>query len=102
MFTETRRMHRERGMTTYPVRLSIDTNHGRAETRMIGPTRVIFCTAELFEPGDPLRFAMSLRGTSATALDVFCSGNVRHVTTEGELFLVDATIEETQISVASG
>jgi hypothetical protein len=44
---------------------------------------------------------MSLRGTSATGLDAFCSGCVRHVTIDGPLFVVEASIDQTQISLAA-
>jgi hypothetical protein len=62
---------------------------------------VTFMTAACFEPGDALRFSMSLRGTAARALDVFCSGCVDRVLTEGALFVVEASIETTQISMGS-
>ena len=88
-------------MLTYPIRIPIETNRGRGETRRIGPTRIVFTTLQPFETGDPLRFSMSLRGTSATGLDAFCSGCVHHVTIEGPLFVVEASIEETQISLAA-
>jgi len=81
---------------TYDVVIPIETNRGRGETRRIGPTCVSFATTAYFTAGDALRFAMSLRGQSG-ALDVFCSGSVRAVAPEGELFVVEATIENTQI-----
>jgi hypothetical protein len=85
----------------YSIAMPIETNRGRAETRHIGPTRVTFMTAACFEPGDALRFSMSLRGTAARALDVFCSGCVDRVLAEGALFVVEASIETTQISMGS-
>jgi hypothetical protein len=85
---------------TYAIRIPIDTNRGRGETRRIGPTRIVFTTAAPFETGDSLRFSMSLRGTTAAALDAFCSGSVNHVAVEGEQFVVEATIDQTRISVA--
>lgn len=81
---------------TYDVVIPIETNRGRGETRRIGPTRVRFATTASFTVGDALRFAMSLRGHGAS-LDVFCSGSVRAVAADGELFVVEATIENTQI-----
>jgi len=89
-------------MMTYAIRIPIETNRGRGETRRIGPTRIVFTTVEPFEVGDPLRFSMSLRGTSATGLDAFCSGCVRHVTIDGAVFVVESSIDQTQISLAPG
>lgn len=86
--------------TTYAIRIPIETNRGRGETRRIGPTHIVFTTDAPFETGEPLRFSMSLRGTPAAALDAFCSGCVSHVAVEGEQFVVEATIEQTRISVA--
>jgi len=88
-----------REAATYPLVIPIDTNRGRGETRRIGPTRVTFSTAAEFEAGDDLRFALSLHGTGTTPLDVFCSGSVRSVAAEGELFVVDAAISETRIAL---
>ena len=87
---------------TYPVIIPIKTNRGYGETRVIGPTRVTFATAAMFAAGEPLRFAMSLRGHGATTLEVFCSGSVRAVATDGELFVIDASIEQTDIRLAEG
>lgn len=84
----------------YPLVLPIQTNHGRGETRSIGPTRVTFATACLVAIGDPLRFAISLRGTGTQPIDVVGSGRVEAVATEGVLFLVEASIDQTQITVA--
>ena len=84
----------------YPLVLPIETNHGRGETRRIGPTRVTFATSSLVAIGDPLRFAIALRGTGSQPIDVVGSGRVEAVATEGVLFLVEASIDQTQITVA--
>jgi hypothetical protein len=77
----------------------IETNRGRGETRSIGPTRVTFATSVPFETGDAVRFAMKLPGDGAEVLDVFCSGAVCAVSVDGALFVVEASIEESQISI---
>jgi hypothetical protein len=89
-----RPMHR-----TYPVAVPIDTNRGPGQTRRVGPTSMTFVTAALFETGDPLRFSMSLRGTGASPLYVVGDGSVRSVINEGELFIVDASIDRTRIAL---
>jgi hypothetical protein len=85
---------------TYPIVVSIETNRGRGETRRIGPSRVTFATSAAFETGDSLRFAMSLRGDGGQTLDVYCSGSVCSVSTDGALFVVEASIEESRITIA--
>lgn len=87
-------MHR-----TYPVVVPIETNHGRGQTRSVGPTRITFSTTALFESGEELRFALSLRGNANTPVDVVGSGRVESVTTEGPLFVVDATIDQTRLTL---
>jgi hypothetical protein len=86
---------------TYPVVLPIETNHGRGETRRIGPTRLTFATPALFAAGEVLRFAIALRGTDAKSIDLVGSGSVRAVTTDGELFVVEASIDQTRITFAT-
>ena len=54
----------------------------------------------LFETGDPLRFGFSLRGTGTAPLHVAGSGSVQAVVSEGTLFVVEATIDSTTISVS--
>jgi hypothetical protein len=88
-------MHR-----TYPVRVPIETSHGRGETREVGPTRITFATTASFTTGEELRFAISLRG-SRTPVDVVGSGRVEAVKPEGELYVVDASIEQTHITLAA-
>ena len=90
-----RGMHR-----TYPLVMPIDTNHGRGETRAIGPTRLTFVTSALFLTGDPLRFAICLRGDGTQPIDVVGSGRVEGVIAEGELFVVEAAIDLTEIMLA--
>jgi hypothetical protein len=85
---------------TYPMAIAIETNRGREETRTIGPARVTFATSALFETGEALRFAISLPGDTGEMLDVFCAGSVCGVTIDGELFVVEASIEESRISIA--
>lgn len=84
---------------TYQIVVPIETNRGRGETRSIGPTRVTFATSAPFETGDSLRFAVSLYGGGPT-LEVFCSGSVCGVSIDGALFVVEASIEESRITVA--
>lgn len=86
-------MHR-----TYPISVPIETNHGRGETRAVGPTHITFATASLFASGDTLRFALSLRGTG-TPVEVVGNGRVESVTPEGDLFVVAATVEGTAIAL---
>jgi hypothetical protein len=88
-----------REAATYPLTIPIETNRGRGQTRTIGPTRITFATAAPFETGDAIRFALSLRGIGTTPLDVFCSGSVCAVSVEGQLFVVEASIEQTRISL---
>ena len=88
------------GKPTYPIAVPIETNRGRGETRRIGPTRVTFATSEPFETGEALRFAMSLRGDGGQTLEVFCSGSVCGVSLDGALFVVEASIEESRITIA--
>ncbi len=88
-------MHR-----TYPLVMPIETNHGRGETRSIGPTRITFATPALFETGEVLRFAFALNGTDSKPIDVVGSGCVETVKAEGNLFVVEASIETTQITFA--
>jgi hypothetical protein len=85
---------------TYPIVVPIETNRGRGETRNIGPTRVTFATSAPFEIGDAVRFALSLPGEKGELLDVFCAGSVCAVSVDGELFVVEASIEESRISIA--
>ena len=85
---------------TYPLRIPIETNHGRGETRSIGPTRVTFAIAALFDNGEPLRFAIALRGHGNHPIDVVGSGRVESVRVEDALFVVDASIDQTQITFA--
>jgi hypothetical protein len=42
---------------------------------------------------------MKLPGDGAEVLDVFCSGAVCAVSVDGALFVVEASIEESQISI---
>jgi hypothetical protein len=91
---------RPRPAVSYPMAIAIETNRGRGETRSIGPTRVTFATRALFETGDTLRFAVSLPGRAGEMLDVFCAGSVCGVTLDGELFVVEASIEESRITIA--
>jgi hypothetical protein len=84
----------------YPIVVPIETNRGRGETRNIGPERVTFATSAPFETGDTVRFGISLPGEMGEMLDIFCAGSVCTVSIEGELFLVEASIEESQISIA--
>ncbi len=92
-----------RGMQrTYPLALPIETNHGRGETRRIGPTRLTFATSALFARGEMLRFAVALPGDGTRAIDVVGSGLVEAVVPEGDLFVVEASIEETRITFAGG
>ena len=88
-------MHR-----TYPIAIPIETNRGSGETRAIGPTHITFISGSLFASGEGLRFAVSLRGT-ATPLEVFGSGRVEEVRAEGDVFVVEASIEQTRIAVSS-
>jgi hypothetical protein len=85
---------------TYPVTVPIRTNRGNGQTRSIGPTRITFATAALFESGEPLRFAISLRGTGTTPIEVVGFGSVQAVRPDGDLFVVDATVDGTQITLA--
>jgi hypothetical protein len=85
---------------TYAIAVPIETNRGRGETRSIGPTRVTFATDAAFETGDAVRFAMTLPGDAGEKLDVFCAGAVCGVSIDGTLFVVEASIEESRISVA--
>lgn len=86
---------------TYPMAVPIETNRGRGETRSVGLTRVTFATSAAFEVGDPLRFTMSLPGDDGETLDVFCSGSVCGVSLDGALFVVEAAIEESRITLAT-
>lgn len=86
--------------TTYPIAVPIETNRGRGETRTIGPTRVTFATDASFETGEVVRFAMTLPGDAGEMLDVFCAGAVCGVTVDGALFIVEASIDESRISIA--
>lgn len=86
--------------TIYPVVVPIETNRGRGETRTIGPTRVTFVTSASFETGDAIRFAITLRGNANEMVDVFCAGSVCGVSLDGELFVVEASIEATRIAIA--
>jgi hypothetical protein len=96
-------MRRPRRETAaHAVTIPIETDRGWGETRLIGATRVTFATAAAFAAGDPLRFAMTLRGDGPTALDVVCSGSVHAGAAEGELFVVEASIDETEIRLAGG
>lgn len=85
-------------VTGHLVAIPIDTDLGAGETRRIGPRDVTFVTRAPFRAGDPLRFAISLPGPDRMTLDFVCSGSVRSVVREGELLLVDASIEETSVS----
>lgn len=91
---------RARPNVTYPIAVAIETSRGRGETRSIGPTRVTFVTSAAFESGDSLRFAMTLPGDSGETLDIFCSGAVCGVSMEGALFVVEAAIDESRITIA--
>jgi len=86
----------------YPLVVPIETNRGRGETRAVGPTRITFAIAALFETGDDLRFTLSLQGNGKSPVDVAGSGRVSAVAAEGHLFVVDAAIDQTQITLAKG
>lgn len=90
-----------RPSVTYPIAVPIETNRGRGETRRVGPRRVTFATSAPFETGDSLRFSMSLPGDGGETLDVFCSGSVCGVSLDGALFVVEAAIEESRITIAN-
>jgi len=83
------------------VTTAIETDRGRGETRRIGPTQVIFVIDALFAAGEPLRFALTLRGTGSAPLLVAGSGSVRAVSHDGAHYLVDAVIDRTYISLAT-
>jgi hypothetical protein len=85
---------------TYPIAIPIDTNHGRGETRAVGPTRITFATSELIEAGAPLRFSLLLRGSGNTPINVFGSGRIEAVNADGSLFIVDASVDHTEIALA--
>jgi hypothetical protein len=85
---------------TYPLSVPIETNRGWGKTRTFGSTRLTFATSAQFEIGDALRFALSMPGDGGELLDVFCAGSVRGVSVDGELFVVEASIEESRISIA--
>jgi hypothetical protein len=93
-------LRRTQAGDTYPIVVAIETNRGRGETRAIGPTRVTFATSAPFEIGDAIRFAIAMPGDAGEMLDIFCAGSVCAVSVDGELFVVDASIEESQISIA--
>jgi hypothetical protein len=85
---------------TYPMVVPIETNRGRGETRSIGPTRVTFATSVPFGTGEAVRFALKLPGNGVMGFDVFCAGAVCAVSFDGELFVVEASIEESRITIA--
>lgn len=87
---------------TYPLAVPIETNHGRGETRRMGPTHLTFATSALFASGETLRFAVALRADGTQVIDVVGSGKVEAVVPEGDLFVVEASIEQTQITFAGG
>jgi hypothetical protein len=93
-------LHHDRAVT-YPIAVPIETNRGRGETRDIGPTRVTFATSAAFETGDALRFAISLQNDGGETLDVFCTGSVCAVSVEGALFVVEAVLDESRITIAT-
>jgi hypothetical protein len=89
-----------RGPATYPIVIPIDTNRGTGRTLRVGPAHISFVTAAHFAPGESLRFSMSLRGIGPMTLQVFCSGRVHAVRVDGDFFVVEASIEQTDITSA--
>jgi len=83
-------------LVEYALTVPIETNRGRGETRRIGSTRITFSIRERFEVGEPLRFRFSLEGGA----EVIGWGAVSEVAADGEGFVVDASIDQTQINVA--
>jgi hypothetical protein len=78
----------------YPLALPIETNRGRGVTRSIGPASVTFAISASFEPGDAVRFSLSLpAGGGTEPLEIFCSGSVRAVSLDGMSFVVEASID---------
>jgi hypothetical protein len=90
----------QRAAATYEVTTAIETDRGRGETRRIGPARIMFVTDVLFATGEPLRFALTLRGTGTAPLTVAGDGSVSAVSRDGARYLVDAAIDRTYISLA--
>ena len=94
-------MYRARREETYAVVTTIETDHGTGETRRIGPAHVTFVSETSFHAGEPLRFALTLRGTGTTPIGVRGSGRVESVAFDGSSYLVDVSIEKSEISTVA-